>query len=148
MLPQQLTQLKTDEGFRAYVYDDATGIRITPGYTCVGHPTVGYGTALDVRGLTEDEATLLLQNELANQLLELNQLAWFALLDDVRKGVIQNLAYNIGVSGVEGFHHMIAAIKVRDWNMARIEMEDSHWAQQVGHERVARLTNQLWTGAL
>src|SRR5580765_1328046 len=100
MLPQQLTELQQDEGLRLFVYDDATGQPIVPGSRVVGHPTIGYGRALDVTGITKGEAATLLANKIVEIQTILEKLSWYVGLDDVRRGVILNLTYNMGLKGV------------------------------------------------
>ena len=47
-----------DEGVRLRVYDDATGEPLHPGMTLKGHPSIGYGRALDVNGISLKESKL------------------------------------------------------------------------------------------
>jgi lysozyme len=148
MLPQQLVELQQDEGLRLFVYDDATGQPIVPGSRVVGHPTIGYGRALDVAGITEGEAATLLANKLISLQVYLEKLPWYIALDDVRRGVILNLSYNMGVSGVEQFTRMIAALQMSDWDTAASELTHSKWVTQVQRSRSLRLINQLKTGQL
>lgn len=148
MLPQQVTELQLDEGLRLLVYDDATGQPIVPGYRVVGHPTIGYGRALDLSGITNTEASTLLANSLIGLQVELEKLPWYVNLDDVRKGVILNLAYNMGMSGVLSFTRMIAYLENKNWNSAAYELTHSKWVTQVQRSRSARLIEQLRTGQL
>lgn len=43
-------QLERQESYRRFVYDDATGQEIVPGYTVQGNPTIGYGRDLMTEG--------------------------------------------------------------------------------------------------
>ena len=89
-----IDQLMRDEGFRADVYVDTVGKR-----------TVGYGHNLDAKPLpdlitpiTEEQAEQILRNdvdEVTNKLAHL--LSWSDSLDEVRFGVLQNMAFNLGI---------------------------------------------------
>lgn len=146
MLPQQLTELQSDEGLRLFVYDDATGQPIVPGSQVVGHPTIGYGRALDITGITEGEAATLLANKLIALQVELEKLPWYTGLNDVRRGVILNLAYNMGLHNVQSFTKMIAYLQQQNWATAALELRNSKWATQVQASRSSRLIKQLLTG--
>lgn len=162
MIQQQLDELCGDEGIRLLVYDDDTGHAITPGTSVRGHPTVGIGRALDVHGLSADEARYLLQNDIGSIEATLSRLDWYPQLDHVRQGVMCNLAFNMGVRGLESFVHMLAQIEAgehdlsasmnamaaQDFGRAADELASSKWASQVQHSRRDRLLAQLRTGIL
>jgi lysozyme len=148
MNAQQLTELRHDEGTRLLVYDDATGKPLLPGDTLKGHPTIGTGRALDVNGITTDEADQLLVNDLAKIEGQLGPLLWFDALNDTRKGVMVNLAFNMGVRGLQSFVRMIAACQAGDFDKAAHELQDSQWFKQVQTTRSTRLVRQLRTGQL
>jgi lysozyme len=146
MTPNQIAQCKLDEGLMLQVYDDANGALIVPGYRLIGHPTIGYGRALDTsEGITYSEADLLFSNDLLNVQRLSSTYSWIIDLDPVRRGVIEVMIFNIGLRGVMEFENMIASIRRKDWNGARVAMLDSKWALEV-HERANRLANQIVTG--
>lgn len=137
-----------DEGLRLLVYDDATGQPIKPGSVVKGHPTIGFGRALDVHGISRDEAAALLANDLYVVEASLGKCAWWAALDQVRRGVCTNLAFNLGVHGLLNFARMIGALERLDFNAAADELASSRWAHQVQASRSKRLIAQLRTGVL
>ena len=116
--------LEQQEAFSARVYRDSRGFL-----------TVGFGTNLEV-GISRRQALALLI--LAREEFDraLGALPWYAALDGVRRRVILDMAYNLGVTGVCGFHQMIAAIEARDFAAAKAHMLASDWARQVGHRAV------------
>ncbi len=129
-----LEQLKRDEGLRLKPYVDT-----------VGKITVGYGTNIS-DGIDQGEAEYLLSNRLNAKKLELVQaLPWVADLDEARRGALVNMAYNMGVHGVMGFHDMLALLKAGQYEAAAHEMMLSLWARQVG-ARATRLAQQIFTG--
>lgn len=129
-----IEQLKRHEGFRSKVYKDSAGIL-----------TIGYGTNLEHRGVSEFEAELMLRNELLDMEAKLNQNEWFRMQDRVRKDALINLAYNLGYSGLLNFRKMIHYLKEQNYDLASKEALDSKWAKQVG-KRALELSTQIKTG--
>ena len=117
MLQRQLDELGADEGIRMLVYDDATGRPIGPGTLVRGHPTIGIGRALDVHGIRADEAHYLLANDIAAVEAALSRLDWYQRLDQVRRGVCTNLAFNMGVRGLQSFVGMISDIEAAEHDL-------------------------------
>ncbi len=139
--------LERDEGFRSAVYDDATGGPIVPGTHVQGHPTVGFGRALDVNPLTIDEARALLANDIATTTAALfSELPWARDLDEVRCRALVNMAFNLGVAGLLTFHNMLRALQQGAWQSAARHALQSKWASQVG-VRAMRIAKMLETGA-
>jgi lysozyme len=151
-------RLKADEGTgpikggRFVVYDDATGKPIVPGSHVIGHPTIGYGRALDVNGLTPIEALDLLHNSEDETEAELDKaLPWWRNLDDVRQVVMLSLAYNMGIgdatagTGLLGFHTTLTRWQAGDYVSAAAGLRASKWFTQVG-KRGPLLANMLETG--
>jgi len=116
------------EGFRQFPYKDTRGIL-----------TVGIGRNLETVGIREKEARFLLGEDLriTEDLLKakLSPGQW-ARWDDVRKAVLLNMAFNLGVAGLFSFEKMILALQTDNWDRAATEMLDSLWAKQVGNRAV------------
>ncbi len=127
MTPEGLSQLKTEEGLRLTAYPDPlTG----------GAPwTIGYGhTGAEVRrGLAWTKA----QAEAA--------LPWFSALDPVRRDVLADMAFNLGVASLLQFRSTLAAVQRGDYAAASEGMLASLWARQVGG-RARVLAEQMRTG--
>lgn len=139
------TELIRDEAIKLVVYDDATGEPIVVGTTVRGHPTIGIGRALDVHGITSDEASYLLQNDIARTVHQLGTLDWFDVMDAVRQRAVVNMAFQMGFGGVSTFHTMISCIRAQDWHGAAAAALQSRWATQTP-ERAARVTKLLESG--
>src|SRR5262252_1922941 len=95
-------QLRADEGERSCVYKDSLGLW-----------TVGVGRLVDQgkpgAGLRPDEITYLLNNDIDDRIDALTRaLAWFQSLDDVRKGVLLNMAFQLGTDGLLQFKNTLA----------------------------------------
>ena len=113
-----LERLKTEEGFRGMPYTDTRG-----------HPTLGYGTKLPI---TEAEGAWLLETRLADTHARLAK-AWppYGGLNHARQGALLDLAYELGVEGLLGFHDMLAALERGDWKAASAAALKSKWATEV-----------------
>jgi lysozyme len=139
-------ELIEDEGVRLVVYDDATGLPLRPGMVCKGHPTIGIGRALDVRGITHEEGTYLCGNDITAVVAQLDAaLPWFETLDDVRATVLANMSFNLGTAGMLGFHSMLTFVEAGKYDFAADAMQQSKWAGEVG-PRATRLVARMRTG--
>jgi lysozyme len=128
-------QLKKHEGLRLKPYTDT-----------VGKLTLGIGRNLEDKGITEQEALFMLNNDVDYFYGQLNKkLTWFKSLDDARQNVLVNMAFNLGVSGLLSFKNMLEECKNEQYNFASIEMLDSKWAKQVGY-RAEELAEQMRAG--
>jgi lysozyme len=127
-------QLIRDEGSRPKVYLDTAGI-----------PTIGVGRNLRDVGLSQSEIEMLLSNDIARVEASLAIYPWFTVLDPVRQAAVMNMAFNLGVSGLLHFPHMLSALDKQDWTTAASEALNSAWAAQVG-ARASRIAQQISTG--
>ena len=136
-----------DEGFRSLVYDDQTGAPIKPGVVVRGHPTIGYGWALDVSPITQDEALMILRNRYGAVFVNLGTaLEWFSALGPIRQAVLVCMAYQLGVAGLLGFHDMLHACQAGDFVGAAEAGLESVWAKEQSPARAQRLMAMLRTG--
>lgn len=122
------------------------GLRLHPYRCTAGKLTIGVGRNLDDNGITEDEANFLLSNDLmrVGEELRWNSPA-FDKLDNVRKAVLIDMCFNLGISRLRMFKKMFAAIDEQDWALAAEEMIDSRWCLQVG-QRCETLYAMMKTG--
>lgn len=127
-------QLREHEGVEKYPYKDTTG-----------HLTIGVGRNLTDRGLSDDEIEYLLTNDIASATTSARALPFYASLNDVRRMVIIDMVFNLGIFGLRQFRRMMAALYVNDYELAAEEMLDSLWAKQVG-KRAHTLARQMRTG--
>lgn len=109
------------------------GLRLKPYRCTAGKLTIGYGRNIEDNGITEAEASFLLENDLRRCWRDCStSFDWFDKLDKIRQGVIAELCFNIGLSRLKGFRKMLAACSRGDFETASCEMLDSLWARQVG----------------
>lgn len=128
-------RLKAEEGFRPFPYLDS-----------VGTLTVGYGRNLVSRGLTEEEALHLLDNDIymAEDQID-SAMPWTRELDEVRKAILIDMCTNLGLRGLLKFKKTLQAVKEGRYQDAGVEMLDSLWAKQVGN-RAAVLAKAMEGG--
>ena len=131
-------QLRRDEGVEKSAYKDS-----------LGYLTIGVGRLIDKQkggGLSDDEIDYLLANDIVSKERELEaRVSFYKGLDEARRGVLLNMAFNLGVGGLLGFRNTMSLIRAGEYDKASVEMLDSKWARQVG-DRAIRLSKQMKTG--
>jgi len=136
MLDYVKRQLKKHEGFSSTVYACPTG-----------HLTIGYGLNLDA-GMSEELADYILayQIDMIHQSL-IKTFDWYQHLSQIRKGVIINMVFNLGMAKFKKFKKTIQLLADGDYEGASREMMESWWAKQVGR-RAFELSRQMATDAI
>lgn len=128
-------QLKKHEGLKLKPYTDT-----------VGKLTLGVGRNLIDKGITEQEALFMLNNDVDYFYSKLCQrINWMKTLDDARQNVLVNMAFNLGIAGLMSFKKMLLACEHGNFKIAATEMLNSKWAKQVGN-RAVELSEQMRTG--
>lgn len=127
----QREQLRRDEGWAKVAYQDSVGVW-----------TVGCGHNLRVP-ITNVAINQILTDDLAVAEEAVDRLGtWVQGLSEYRRGVLVNMAFNLGGAGLYKFRLMLAACQRGDFEDAAREMLDSKWARQVG-ARAERLAKQM-----
>lgn len=142
------SQLRVEESLRLVVYDDKTGRPLQPGMTLKGHPTIGYGRALDVNGVTREEADRLLERDIAEKWAAVGLIhgAWFDTLDDVRKVAVVDMAFTLGAMGLAKLTRFVKAMSRGDYHLAARYMLETKWRRDVGDTRATRLSRMIAYG--
>ena len=137
---QLIDSIKRHEGYSGTAYRCPTG-RLTIGWgRCVDADVAG-------TGITEDEAEMLLENDLKRFSAVARAVAGkeiWALLNQTRREALIEMAYNIGPS-LSRFRMMLAALGREDYEEAASEALSSRWAEQVG-QRADRIAERIRTG--
>lgn len=115
----------------------------------LGYWTIGVGHLIDRRkgGKLPDhiiDALLDWDIDRTEELLA-RTLPWFRDLDPVRRAVLLDMAFNLGVAGLLGFKNTLAAVKEKRWEAAAHGMLASKWSRQVGY-RSLRLADMMRSG--
>lgn len=131
-------QLRRDEGEKLSAYQDRLGFW-----------TIGVGILIDARkggGLRPEESEFIFRNRLRILEGELaRRLPWISRLDPARKGVLMNMAFQMGIDGLLKFKNTLALIERGEYAKAASEMLGSKWAQQTP-ARANRLSVQMRSG--
>jgi lysozyme len=122
------------------------GLKLKP-YKCTSDKlTIGVGRNLEAKGISEDEAMVMLDNDIVYFEEQLRRrLPNFRDVTPCRQAVLVNMAFNLGVNGLLNFKNMLAAMVNEDFTEAAAQLLDSRYAKQVGR-RANELAEQLKTG--
>lgn len=104
--------------------------------------TIGIGHNLTDKGLSKTIRMMIFMEDIKEVETDLFKHSWFTDLDDVRRLVIADMAFNLGMPKLLQFKRMIAGLKAKDYTKAADEMMDSKWADQVGI-RAERLSHMM-----
>ena len=129
--------IQKHEGYRDRVYIDSVGV-----------PTVGFGHALHVGSkISHKLAELLFEQDFHGVLqdyeilIKNNRIS----VDGVRRAVLIDMLFNMGLIKLSKFKKMLRAIREKRYNDAAWHMLDSKYARQVGY-RAKKLAKMLKTG--
>lgn len=126
------------EGFREHTY------KCTAGFD-----TIGFGRNLESNPLNPfeklscltDSGTLEVSRRVARAWVyadieklhnSLSKESYYQKADPVRKAVLLDLVFNLGLSKFRKFKKTIQALESQDYKTASLELEDSSWFRQVG----------------
>jgi lysozyme len=123
-----------NEGYRQHLYECPEGIA-----------TIGIGFNLE-EGFTKEESMLILKHRMGKFIEELvERVPVFLTVSSVRKIVLLDMAYNLGINRLLTFRKMLAALGQGDFQLAATEMLDSRYAKQV-KGRALRNARMMETG--
>lgn len=121
------------------------GLRLRPYRCTAGRLTIGVGRNLDDRGITEDEALMLLENDINSFWEQLTAAQpWIASAPEPVQEALLNMAFNLGLGSLLGFKNTLALMQGGEYQQAARAMLESHWARQVG-ARATRLAAMVRT---
>jgi len=121
------------------------GLKLKPYKCTAGKLTIGIGRNLQDVGITEAEARMMLRYDIEVARTPLLKYKWFTQLNDVRKDVVINMVFNIGLGKFLKFKKTILALQEQDYEDAAFQMTDSEWAKQVG-DRAVELAAMMLLG--
>ena len=125
------------EGFSGVVYKCPRGFN-----------TIGYGFNLDADGIPYEVANYWLKLLIGKICKQLDMyIPWWTELDEARRIVLIDMAYNMGIHGLLKFKKMLKALGDGEYKKAAKEMKDSRWYGQV-HNRANYLISVMNTGEL
>ena len=125
------------------------GLRLKPYQCTAGRWTIGYGHNLEAHGksniesITLDEAEKFLDEDISSAENQCRtRIPDFDNLTDVRKAVLIDMCFNLGINGLLGFKKTLTLISQNRFTSAAVEMLDSKWAGQV-KSRSSRLSHMM-----
>ncbi|MDA7496026.1 glycoside hydrolase family protein [bacterium] len=122
------------------------GLKLKP-YKCTADKlTIGVGRNLEDVGISEEEAEMLLQNDIQRATVQIQtEFPWTEQLDEVRFAALINFTFNVGIGTVGKFVNAMGQLRDGNYDMAANEFLNSRWAKQVG-QRAVDVTEQIRTG--
>jgi len=123
----------------------ASGPELFPYRDTVGKLTIGYGRNLDDRGITRTEAEQMLDTDMAEAIADASSLPCWGSLSPVRKIILSDMVYNLGLTKLRKFKKLLVALEIQDYSLAAHEMKDSKWYRQT-ERRAKVLVQAMITG--
>ena len=114
-------RIKRHEGRRLFPYQDTTG-----------HTSIGFGRNLTGRGISAEEAEMMLESDInsARHRIDLLPLEVREKCNQAREDILTEMVFQLGYMGVLKFKRMLGAIQAGDFERASKEMLRSKWAEQ------------------
>lgn len=124
------------------------GLRLKPYKDTVGKLTIGIGRNLDDVGISKDEALRLLDTDIQSAEKELQKhFDWYSDLDEIRKIVLLDMCFNMGIGKLIGFKRTLGLIREHKYKEAAVAMLQSEWALEVGnraHKNALMMETGQW----
>lgn len=134
--------LTLDEGVRLKPYNDLTG---TTHKSVSGFLTIGMGRNLVTKGISKEEARLLLRRDIRESTKHASELvgeSW-AELGAYRKAAVINMAFQMGRAGLSKFRTTLKHIRNGHFDKAYRSGLQSKWAREQTPHRAERVLNML-----
>ena len=123
------------------------GLRLHP-YLDTAHIwTIGWGRNLLAKGIRLEEADLMLDNDIEMATAQYDNLPEIVRwrCDNVRRDVIIEMLFQLGLVGTLKFRRMFAAVEKGDFKAAAFEMTDSLWFRQTPR-RCQEMSDRMFYG--
>jgi len=107
------------------------GLRLKP-YRCTANKlTIGYGRNLEDRGISIQEAKILLFCDVLCVIESLmTKIDTFTSQPATVQAILIEMGYQLGINGLLEFRRFLSALKVFDYKVASEELTNSKWAKQ------------------
>lgn len=137
-------RLQFEEGFRQFAYDDATGEVVK---APKGKLTIAMGWNIQDNGCPLEIAQFVASYFIKKADVELSKdLDFYEKLDEVRKCVLIDMAYNMGVHGLETFKNTLNLVSNGFYKNSAEQMRKSEWYFKVNRKRSEGLCKMMETG--
>jgi lysozyme len=126
------------------------GLSLKPYKDTLGFWTIGYGHKIlpseTFDKITEDEAMDILMTDVEIAKMQLAKtFPWVLGLDDIRREILVEMVFQLGLGGVGKFKKMLNALREKDFDTASREMLNSLWYKQTP-KRCKELSELMRTG--
>lgn len=154
-------QLQYDEGFKLVLYRDTENKwTVGIGHLVSNDPSISKAkaialleqelkTVLNTEGrITHAEASWLFQRDLLKVQQGIAKASFYSVyqgLDEVRQSAIQNMCFQLGISGVSQFNKTLNFLSSGNYEAAAMEGLNSKWGRQTPN-RARRVMETLRTG--
>lgn len=129
---------------RQLIHDE--GLRLKPYKDSVGLLTIGVGRNLEGVGISEAEAEVLLDHDIARSIADLDRmLPWWRQMTDARQNALANMCFNMGIVVLLGFKNSLALLERGEYEKAAANFRMSKWYKQVG-QRAVRICDIIEKG--
>ena len=110
------------------------GLSLKPYRCTAGKLTIGYGRNLDDRGISKNEAHVMMMNDMYASIKDLQSIFGkkFNSFPAKKQAALIDMMFNLGKTRFSGFKNMIGAIERGDWQESAKQAQDSKWFSQVG----------------
>jgi lysozyme len=114
--------------------------------------TIGYGHNLEAHGeadpgtITMQQAEKYLDEDIAEARKQCESIIGWDELGDVRRAVLIDMCFQMGLGGIKGFHRMLHWIAKGYYQQAALEMADSLWFREQTPIRATELIIMMKTG--
>lgn len=128
-----LADLTDQEGFRALLYDDATGKKIISGSTLQGNPTIAIGWNVAGRPCPLDLAQVICRYHISQTWNELSRaIPWVVDCPEPCQRALCNMGFNLGVPGLLKFNTFLSLMQLGHYGEAADDLQATLWHRQVG----------------
>lgn len=124
------------------------GLKLKP-YRCTsGKLTIGYGRNLEGKGISNLEAEVMFDRDLLDAEVDAKEFCgnYWISLNEVRKAVIIEMSFVMGIVGLMKWKGLYRAIAKGDWMLAGESLRNSKWYRSEAVLRVEELIKMLETG--
>lgn len=138
-----LAHLYIEEDYKQFAYDDATDKTVK---APEGFLTFGIGWNIQANGCPREIAEFAAMYYIKQADAALTKaISFYEKLDDVRKVVLCDMAFTMGIVKALGFTGMLSAMQRLDYRAAAICMLNSEWAKK-DHSRATKDSAMMESG--
>ncbi|SFD13901.1 glycoside hydrolase family protein [Pseudoalteromonas denitrificans] len=133
-MKRALEQIKKHEGFNRHPYSNDSNTL-----------SIGYGRKLDTLGISQEEAEVLLANDLSflQNIIQISVNT--KKCNSPRMAALVALSYNLGFDGLMNFKRTLESVEKGSFDCISSELLHSHWARKAPM-RAVELILQMETG--